>query len=154
MVANVVLLIKVDPRLHTPVYHFLSNLCFCDARCSSTVYPSMLADFLSELKKISFNLCAVQMYCFGTFADMECLMLTIMAYDHYVAICNPLLYTVVQEILYPAYSFCILRSFDLSSSFYLLHNSVVILQFQCHQSSFFSVTPTLVCSLFLRYNHQ
>lgn len=91
---------------------------------------------------------------FWDFADMECLMLTIMAYDHYVAICNPLLYTVVQEILYPAYSFCVLRNFDLSSSFYLLHNSVVILQFQCHQSSFFSVTPTLICSLFLRYNHQ
>ena len=99
VVANVgmVLLIKVDPRLHTSVSYFLSNLCFCDAHCSSTVYPSMLADFSSELKKISFNLCAVQMYCFGTFADVECLMLTIMAYDHYVAICNPLLYAVVMS---------------------------------------------------------
>ena len=56
----------------------------------------MPADFLSELK-ISFNLCALQMYCFGTFADVECLMLTIVAYELYVAICNPLLYTVVMS---------------------------------------------------------
>ena len=57
----------------------------------------MPADFLSNLKKISFNLCAIQMYCFGTFADVECLMLTIVAYEVYVAICNPLLYTVVMS---------------------------------------------------------
>ena len=55
----------------------------------------MPADFLSELKMISFNSCAIQMYCFGTLADVECLMLTIVAYELYVAICNPLLYTVV-----------------------------------------------------------
>ncbi|XP_057582986.1 olfactory receptor 8U9-like [Hippopotamus amphibius kiboko] len=94
---GMVLLIKMDPRLHTPMYYFLSNLSFCDVCQSSTVSPKMLTNFLSEQKKIPLNLCAIQMYCFGTLADVECLMLTVMAYDRYVAICNPLLYTVVMS---------------------------------------------------------
>ena len=67
VVANVgmVLLIKVDPRLHTSMSYFLSNVCSCDVCCSSTVYPSMLADFSSELKKISFNLCAFRCIVLG-----------------------------------------------------------------------------------------
>ena len=96
VVANVgmILLIKVDPRLHTPMYYFLSNLSFCDVCYSSAVSPKMLADFLSEHKRIPFDLCAMQMYFWGIFGDVECLMLAVMAYDRYVAICNPLLYTV------------------------------------------------------------
>ncbi|KAB0336329.1 hypothetical protein FD755_025999 [Muntiacus reevesi] len=76
------------------MYYFLSNLSFCDVCYSSAVSPKMLADFLSEHKRIPFDLCAMQMYFWGTFADVECLMLAVMAYDRYVAICNPLLYTV------------------------------------------------------------
>ena len=81
------------------------------------------------------------MYCFGTFADVECLMLTIMAYDHYVAICNPLLYAVVMSRRFctQLVVFVYLEPLIYPAVFYLLHNSVVILQFQCHQS-FFSVT--------------
>ena len=85
------LLIKVNPRLNTPMYHFLSNLSFCDVCYSSTISPKMLADFLSEHKRIPFDLCTIHMYFWGTFADVECLMLAVMAYDLYVAICNPLL---------------------------------------------------------------
>ncbi|KAB0356833.1 hypothetical protein FD754_000989 [Muntiacus muntjak] len=94
VVANVrmSLLIKVNPRLNTPMYHFLINLSFCDVCYSSAVSPKMLADFLSEHKRIPFDLCAIQMYFWGTFADVECLMLAVMAYDHYVSICNPLLF--------------------------------------------------------------
>nr|XP_036866970.1 olfactory receptor-like protein OLF2 [Manis javanica] len=96
VVANLgmILLVKVDPRLHSPMYYFLSNLSFCDVSYSSTVSPKMLADFLSEQKRIPYNLCAIQMYFFGAFADVECLLLAVMAYDRYAAICNPLLYTV------------------------------------------------------------
>lgn len=99
VIANLgmVLLIKLDPRLHTPMYYFLSNLSFCDVCYSSTVSPKMLADFLSGQKRITYNLCAVQMYFFGAFADVECLMLAVMAYDRYVAICNPLLYTIAMS---------------------------------------------------------
>ena len=94
---GMILLIKVDPRLHTPMYHFLSNLSFCDVCYSSAVSPKMLADLLSEHKRIPFDLCAMQMYFWGTFADVECLMLAVMVYDHYVAICNPLLYTITMS---------------------------------------------------------
>ncbi|XP_006179053.2 olfactory receptor 5W2 [Camelus ferus] len=94
---GMILLIKVDPRLHTPMYYFLSNLSFCDICYSSNVSPRMLTDFLSEQKRIPYNLCAIQMFFFGTLADVECLMLAVMAYDRYVAICNPLLYTVTMS---------------------------------------------------------
>uniref|UniRef100_A0A8C9PSG7 Olfactory receptor n=1 Tax=Spermophilus dauricus TaxID=99837 RepID=A0A8C9PSG7_SPEDA len=99
LIANLgmILLIKVDPRLHTPMYYFLSNLSFCDICYSSTVSPKMLADYLSEQKRIPYDFCAIQMYFFGAFADVECLMLALMAYDRYVAICNPLLYTVAMS---------------------------------------------------------
>lgn len=95
VIANLgmILLINTDPRLHTPMYYFLSNLSFCDVCYSSTVSPKMLADFLSEQKRIPYNLCAIQMYFFGAFADVECLLLAVMAYDRYVAICSPLLYS-------------------------------------------------------------
>nr|XP_008508266.1 PREDICTED: olfactory receptor 5AR1-like [Equus przewalskii] len=95
VVANLgmILLIKMDSRLHTPMYYFLSNLSFCDVGYSSTITPKMLADFLSEQKTIPYNLCAIQLYFFGAFANAECFMLAVMAYDRYVAICNPLLYT-------------------------------------------------------------
>uniref|UniRef100_A0A8D0WNR4 G-protein coupled receptors family 1 profile domain-containing protein n=1 Tax=Sus scrofa TaxID=9823 RepID=A0A8D0WNR4_PIG len=95
VVANLgmILPIQKDLRLHTPMYYFLSNLSFCDVCYSSSVSPKMLADFLTEQKRIPNNFCAVQMYLFGTFADVECLMLAAMAYDHYVSICNPLLCT-------------------------------------------------------------
>ncbi|XP_063105547.1 olfactory receptor 5AP2-like [Cavia porcellus] len=94
---GMILLIKTDPTLHTPMYYFLGNLSFCDVCYSSTVSPKMLADFLSEQKRISYNLCAIQMYFFGAFADVECLLLAVMAYDRYVAICNPLLYTITMS---------------------------------------------------------
>ncbi|XP_058383549.1 olfactory receptor 5W2-like [Diceros bicornis minor] len=99
VIANLgmILLIKMEPRLHTPMYYFLSNLSFCDVCYSSTVSPKMLADFLSEQKRIPHSFCSIQMYFWGVFADVECLMLAVMAYDRYVAICNPLLYTFVMS---------------------------------------------------------
>lgn len=96
VIANLgmVWLINMDPRLHTPMYYFLSNLSFCDVCYSSTVSPKMLADFLSEQKRIPYNLCAIQMFLFCAFEVVE---LAVMAYDRYVAICNPLLYTVTMS---------------------------------------------------------
>uniref|UniRef100_A0A8C3FMB9 Olfactory receptor n=1 Tax=Chrysemys picta bellii TaxID=8478 RepID=A0A8C3FMB9_CHRPI len=90
---GMILLIRIDPRLHTPMYFFLSNLSFCDLCFSSMISPKMLLNFLAEKKSISYTACAVQMYLFVSFADVECLLLAVMAYDRYVAICKPLLYT-------------------------------------------------------------
>jgi len=124
------LLIKVDPRLHTPMYHFLTNLSSCDVCYSSAVSPKMLANFLSEHKRIPFDLCAMQMYFWGTFADMESLMLAVMACDHYVAICNPLLYMVsMSRRLYPANICCLHGRFGRFSNPHLLYILIIILQF-------------------------
>ncbi|XP_074852197.1 olfactory receptor 5AR1-like [Carettochelys insculpta] len=94
---GMVLLIIIEPRLHTPMYFFLCNLSFCDFCYSFVIAPRMLLNFLAERKSISHTACALQMYFDITFQDFECLLLAVMAYDRYVAICNPLLYTVTMS---------------------------------------------------------
>ncbi|XP_038262055.1 olfactory receptor 5W2-like [Dermochelys coriacea] len=94
---GMILLITIDPRLHTPMYFFLRNLSFCDLCISSIISPQMLLNFLAERKSISYTACAVQMCLSIVFGDAECLLLAVMAYDRYVAICNPLLYTVTMS---------------------------------------------------------
>uniref|UniRef100_K7F1U6 Olfactory receptor n=1 Tax=Pelodiscus sinensis TaxID=13735 RepID=K7F1U6_PELSI len=94
---GMIVLIRVDSRLHTPMYYFLSNLEFVDFCYSSTITPKMLVDFLSERRAISFGGCVTQLFCFVLTASVECLLLAVMAYDRYVAICNPLLYTVIMS---------------------------------------------------------
>ncbi|CAM4679522.1 olfactory receptor 5W2-like [Lepidochelys kempii] len=94
---GMILLITIDPRLHTPMYFFLRNLSFCDLCISLIISPKMLLDFLAERKNISFTACTVQMHLSIIFGDVECLLLAVMAYDRYVAICNPLLYTVTMS---------------------------------------------------------
>ncbi|XP_042763129.1 olfactory receptor 5T1-like [Panthera leo] len=91
---GMVLLVIGDSRLHNPMYYFLSVLSFLDACYSSAVTPKMLVNFLSENKAISFLGCAAQMFLFVTFGTTECFILAAMAYDRYVAIYNPLLYSV------------------------------------------------------------
>ncbi|KAM9147508.1 olfactory receptor 5AR1-like [Pangshura tecta] len=94
---GMILLIMIDPQLHTPMYFFLSNLFFCDLCYSSTISPKMLLNLLAERKSISYSACIVQMYLSDAFTDVECLLLAVMAYDRYMAICNPLHYTVTMS---------------------------------------------------------
>ena len=91
------MLIRVDPHLQTPTYFFLSNLSFVDLCYSSVIVANMLVNLLSQNKSISYHSCALQFYFFCTFADTESFILAAMAYDRYVAICNPLLYTAVMS---------------------------------------------------------
>ncbi|XP_074083873.1 olfactory receptor 5AP2-like [Macrotis lagotis] len=99
MVGNLgmIILIAIDSRLHTPMYFFLSSLSFVDACYSSAVTPKMLVNLLAENKAISRNGCAAQFYFFGSFLGTECFLLAAMAYDRYVAICSPLLYSVIMS---------------------------------------------------------
>eukprot|EP00079_Xenopus_tropicalis_P009575 XP_002933757.1 PREDICTED: olfactory receptor 1019-like [Xenopus tropicalis] len=83
--------------LHKPMYFFLSNLSFSDLCFATTVTPKMLYNMLSGIKSIDFNSCALQLYFFAGFASTEAYMLSAMAYDRYVAICHPLLYTVIMN---------------------------------------------------------
>ncbi|XP_062951152.1 olfactory receptor 5AP2-like [Cynocephalus volans] len=91
---GMILLIRIDSRLHTPMYFFLSNLSLVDFCYSSVIAPNMLVNFWMENPVISFNECATQFFFFGSFAGTEGFLLAVMAYDRYVAICKPLLYTV------------------------------------------------------------
>ncbi|XP_011713700.2 olfactory receptor 8I2 [Macaca nemestrina] len=91
------MLIRIDSQLHTPMYFFLSNLAFIDILYSSTVMPKALVNFKSNQRSISFVGCFVQMYFFVGLVCSECFLLRSVAYDRYVAICNPLLYSVVMS---------------------------------------------------------
>uniref|UniRef100_G3TTK0 Olfactory receptor n=1 Tax=Loxodonta africana TaxID=9785 RepID=G3TTK0_LOXAF len=91
---GLVVLVIGDSRLHNPMYYFLSVLSFLDTCYSSSVTPNMLVDFMSKNKAISFLGCATQMFLDITFGTTECFLLAAMAYDRYVAIYNPLLYSV------------------------------------------------------------
>ncbi|XP_061295904.1 olfactory receptor 5W2-like isoform X1 [Bos javanicus] len=91
---GMITLIRMDPQLHTPMYFFLSHLSFCDLCYSTAIGPKMLMDLFAKNKSISFCGCALQFLVFCIFADSECLLLAVMAYDRYKAISSPLLYAV------------------------------------------------------------
>ncbi|XP_025789929.1 olfactory receptor 13C9 [Puma concolor] len=86
-----------DSHLHTPMYFFLGNLSFLDICYTTTSIPSTLVNFLSERKTISFSDCAIQMFLGMAMGTTECVLLGMMAFDRYVAICNPLRYPVIMS---------------------------------------------------------
>ena len=90
---GVLLLIRVDSRLHTPMYYFLASLSCLDLCHSTNVTPKMLVNFLSEKKTISYTACLIQCYFFIAMVITEYYILAVMAYDRYMAICNPLIYS-------------------------------------------------------------
>ncbi|MBZ3884794.1 Olfactory receptor 5M8 [Sciurus carolinensis] len=89
---GMIVLVRVNVRLHTPMYFFLSHLSFVDLCFSSNVTPKMLEIFLSEKKTISYPACLVQCYLFIALVHVEIYILAVMAFDRYMAICSPLLY--------------------------------------------------------------
>ncbi|XP_030042536.1 olfactory receptor 4E2-like [Microcaecilia unicolor] len=89
--------VYVDAQLHTPMYFFLSHLSFLDLGFSTVAIPKTLVNFVSQSKIISFGECIAQMFFIHFFGGAECLHLTLMAYDRYVAICNPLRYTTIMS---------------------------------------------------------
>ncbi|XP_020822067.1 olfactory receptor 2Z1-like [Phascolarctos cinereus] len=99
MTGNVamVFLIWVDSRLHTPMYFLLSQLSFLDIFFASVTVPKMIVGFLCGWTSISFGGCGAQMFFFMFLGAAECLLLALMAYDRYVAICNPLRYPILMS---------------------------------------------------------
>ncbi|XP_042547470.1 olfactory receptor 502-like isoform X2 [Dipodomys spectabilis] len=90
---STILLIRVSTQLHHPMYFFLSHLAFADMVISSSVTPNMLINFLVERNLISYIGCAIQLGTVIFFGTVECFLLAAMAYDRFVAICDPLLYS-------------------------------------------------------------
>ncbi|XP_077170214.1 olfactory receptor 6A2-like [Paroedura picta] len=99
IIENVIIitLIRMNVNLHKPMYLFLSNLSFLEIWYVSVTVPKMLIGFVSEKKDISFPGCMAQLYFFLGLACTECVLLAVMAYDRYVAICNPLRYPAIMS---------------------------------------------------------
>ncbi|XP_059028694.1 olfactory receptor 2A5-like [Mustela lutreola] len=90
-------LICLDPRLHTPMYFFLSHLAIIDVSYASNNVPKMLANLVNQKRTISFVPCIMQTFLYLGFAATECLILVAMSYDRFVAICHPLQYSVIMS---------------------------------------------------------
>ncbi|XP_062035130.1 olfactory receptor 7A17-like [Lepus europaeus] len=93
----IILAILSDPHLHTPMYFFLSNLSLVDVCFTSTTVPKMLVNIQMQSQAISYAGCITQMFFFILFAGLDDLLLAVMAYDRFVAICHPLHYTVIMN---------------------------------------------------------
>ncbi|XP_048216109.1 olfactory receptor 8K3-like [Perognathus longimembris pacificus] len=94
---GMIILTMIDSRLQTPMYFFLRHLALTDLGYSTAVGPKMLANFIVDKNTISYNFCATQLAFFIMFIGSELFILSAMSYDRYVAICNPLLYTVTMS---------------------------------------------------------
>ncbi|KFO35382.1 Putative olfactory receptor ENSP00000348552 [Fukomys damarensis] len=92
-----ILVTTLNSHLHTPMYFFLANLSFLDICYTTSSVPLILDSFLTPRKTISFSACAVQMFLSFAMGATECVLLSVMAFDRYVAICNPLRYPVVMS---------------------------------------------------------
>uniref|UniRef100_A0A8C8VGZ5 Olfactory receptor n=1 Tax=Pelusios castaneus TaxID=367368 RepID=A0A8C8VGZ5_9SAUR len=93
----IIMVLWLDPNLHTPMYFFLSNLSFLDLCYTTSIIPQMLVNFRSTRKSITWAGCVAQLYIFLSLGCTECLLLAVMAYDRYVAICRPLRYTTIMS---------------------------------------------------------
>ncbi|KAM5189683.1 olfactory receptor 7A10-like [Callospermophilus lateralis] len=93
----IILAVISDSHLHTPMYFFLSNLSFVDICFTSTTIPKMLVNIQTQSKAISYAGCITQIHFFVIFAELDIFLLTVMAYDRYVAICQPLHYMVIMN---------------------------------------------------------
>ncbi|XP_053551837.1 olfactory receptor 5G3-like [Bombina bombina] len=92
-----ILMVRISIQLQTPMYFFLSNLSFIDICFSSTIVPKLLVNTLSKDRRITLLECASQMFFSLALGATECIILAVMAYDRYAAICRPLLYNIIMN---------------------------------------------------------
>ncbi|XP_013007536.1 putative olfactory receptor 3A4 [Cavia porcellus] len=85
--------ILTEPKLHTPMYFFLGNLSLLDVGCITVTVPALLRQFLCKDRSIPYRACLSQLFFFHLLAGADCFLLTVMAYDRYLAICQPLTYS-------------------------------------------------------------
>ncbi|XP_069325603.1 olfactory receptor 5P76-like [Eulemur rufifrons] len=123
---STIILIRISSQLHHPMYFFLSHLASVDIGSSSSVTPNMLVNFLVETNTISYLGCTIQLFSGVFFGTTECFLLAVMAYDRFVAICNPLLYStkmstqVCVQLLVVAYIGGFLNACSFTFSFFSL----------------------------------
>ena len=121
----IILAVSSDSHLHTPMYFFLSNLSMVDICFTSTTIPKMLLNIQTQSKAITYAGCFTQLYFFILFAVLDILLLTVMAYDRFVAICHPLHYMVIMN---PWLCGLLVLVSWITSSLYSLLQSLMVLQ--------------------------
>ncbi|XP_010630327.2 olfactory receptor 7E24-like [Fukomys damarensis] len=143
----IILAVNLESQLHTPMYFFLSNLSFTDICFISTTVPKMIVDNITHKSVISFVGCLTQMSLLILFGCMDYMLLTVMAYDRFVAICQPLQYSLIMNSCFCVFLVFISFLFSLMDS--QLHN-LIFLKFTYFQdvtiSSFFC-EPTQILKL-------
>uniref|UniRef100_UPI000E55B413 olfactory receptor 2W3-like n=1 Tax=Urocitellus parryii TaxID=9999 RepID=UPI000E55B413 len=95
--STIILVSQLDPRLHMPMYFFLTHLSFLDLSFTTSSIPQLLYNLSGHDKTISYVGCVVQLFLFLGLGGVECLLLAVMAYDRFVAVCKPLHYTVIMS---------------------------------------------------------
>ncbi|OCT90096.1 hypothetical protein XELAEV_18018712mg [Xenopus laevis] len=150
LIGNLLLIFVIisESHLHTPMYFFLGNLAFVDMCYSSVTLPKLMDIFLTQNNAIPFMLCFAQLYLFMTTASTEVFLLTSMAYDRYVAICNPLFYVLVMNnrinilLVMGSWIFGFINAILVTTFTFRLcfSNSRVIHQLFCDMKSLFSIS--------------
>ncbi|XP_053901859.1 olfactory receptor 10A7-like [Malaclemys terrapin pileata] len=161
----IVALVVADQHLHTPMYFFLGNLSFLETCYTSVSVPRLLSGLLVEDRTISFRDCITQLFFLSALACIECFLLAVMAYDRYLAICNPLNYNVMMNLrvclqmvsaswitgfsatalvvgMVPQLSFC---SYNEINNFFC--DMEELLKLSCTKSSLVEMIVLLSCSL-------
>ncbi|XP_039455770.1 olfactory receptor 4D1-like [Oreochromis aureus] len=172
-VANTVLIlvIRVDRRLHEPMYILLCNLCVNEINASTSLYPLLLSQMFSDSHEVTVPWCFLQMCCLYTSASVELCSLAAMAYDRYISICHPLRYNVIMNTervflmillvwLYSFLSFIFSFSFIFSLKFCgnVIHNTYcdhqLIIRLSCSVSiqSFISDISFATVSVFIPFS--
>lgn len=93
----IVVLVSVNSRLHTPMYFFLSLLSSSEVISTTNIVPKMLSVIMKDGGSMSFSACLTQFYIFSASTNSECFLLTVMSFDRYLAICNPLRYISIMD---------------------------------------------------------
>uniref|UniRef100_A0A8D1D842 Olfactory receptor n=1 Tax=Sus scrofa TaxID=9823 RepID=A0A8D1D842_PIG len=137
----IILLIKLDPHLHTPMYFFLSHLALTDVSFSSVTVPKMLMNMQTQDQSIPYAGCVTQTYFFLFFACIDNFLLAVMAYDRYVAICHPLRYIIIMR---EELCICLLAGSWLLSCAYALTHTILLAQMSFCADS---VIPHFFCDL-------
>ncbi|XP_008562624.1 PREDICTED: olfactory receptor 5D13-like, partial [Galeopterus variegatus] len=145
---GMIAIIKINPKLHTPMYFFLSHLSFVDFCYSTVVTPKLLENLVVADRTISFTGCIMQFFFACIFVVTETFMLAVMAYDRFVAVCNPLLYTVVMSqklcSMLVAASYCWGIVCSLTLTYFLLELSFrgnnIINNFVCEHAAIVAVS--------------
>ncbi|XP_043860826.1 putative olfactory receptor 2B3 [Dromiciops gliroides] len=141
----IILVSYLDPKLHTPMYFFLTNLSLLDLCYTTSTVPQMLINICSRVKTISYEGCVAQLVIFLALGSTECLLLAIMSFDRFVAICRPLHYQVImhQQLCLKLAATCWLSGFSNS----VLQSTWTLLMPRCGRykvDHFFCEVPALL----------